>query len=353
MIFLPLPFVVALLLLILLVVMLRGDEPAKRNRAFLALVALCALQSVVVGLRWGYDFAALRFALPVLASGVPPLVLASFYSLIRSQERSVPGAGWIHATPTIGMLMLVLLAPGYIDFALIVEYVGYALALLNLARTGTDALDEARFEGAVAAHRALVIAAFSLCLSALFDLAIILDFEWTKGANIGLIVSNANMLGLLFIGLTAMVADRARALPVTIVDEDPASSVPQDREILDRIEQLLVSQKLARDDNLTLSRLARRAGLPARQISTAVNRLAGKNVSQYINDFRIADACRLLCETDMSVTAAMLESGFQTKSNFNREFRRVTSLSPGSWREQNRKEKPGQEGGAINATGYR
>lgn len=142
-IFLPLPFVVALLLLILLVVMLRGDEPAKRNRAFLALVALCALQSVVVGLRWGYDVAALRFALPVLASCVPPLVLASFHSLIRSEERSVPGAGWIHATPTIGVLMLVLLAPRYIDFALIVEYVGYALALLNLARTGTDALDDA------------------------------------------------------------------------------------------------------------------------------------------------------------------------------------------------------------------
>lgn len=58
------------------------------------------------------------------------------------------------------MLVPVLLAPRYIDFALIVEYVGYALALLNLARVGTDALDEARFEGAAAAHRALLIAAF-------------------------------------------------------------------------------------------------------------------------------------------------------------------------------------------------
>ncbi|WP_327290156.1 AraC family transcriptional regulator [Sinorhizobium americanum] len=93
---------------------------------------------------------------------------------------------------------------------------------------------------------------------------------------------------------------------------------------------------MSRDENLTLSRLARRAGVPARQISGAVNRLARKNVSQYINDFRIAEACRLLRESDMSVTAAMLESGFQTKSNFNREFRRVTSLSPASWREQNR-----------------
>ncbi|MBZ7926890.1 AraC family transcriptional regulator [Ensifer adhaerens] len=353
MIFLPLPFVVALLLLILLAFMLHGDEPARRNWPFFALVGLCALQSVIVGLRWGYDVAALKFALPLLASGVPPLVLASFHSLIRKDERSVAAAGWVHVAPTIGMLVPVLLAPRYIDFALIVEYVGYALALLNLARVGTDALDEARFEGAAAAHRALLIAAFSLCLSALFDLAILLDFEWTRGANIGLIVSNANLLGLLFIGLTAMVADRARALPAAgaVADEDPVAT-PQDREILDRIDQLLVGQKLARDENLTLSRLARRAGLPARQISTAVNRLAGKNVSQYINDFRIAEACRLLRETDMSVTTAMLESGFQTKSNFNREFRRVTSLSPGSWREQNREETPDREGEAIIGTGY-
>lgn len=92
MIFLPLPFVVALLLLVLLAFVLHGDEPARRNRPFYALLTLCALQSVIVGLRWGYDLAALKFALPVLASGVPPLVLASFHSLIRKDERSAAGS---------------------------------------------------------------------------------------------------------------------------------------------------------------------------------------------------------------------------------------------------------------------
>ena len=177
----------------------------------------------------------------------------------------------------------------------------------------------------------------ALCFG-LFDLAILLDFEWSKGANAALIVSNANLLGLLLIGLTAIVAARARAaLPPAASDAAQASSsADQDRDVLDRIEQLLVARKLFRDENLTLSRLARRAGVPARQISGAVNRLARKNVSQYINDFRIAEACRLLEGTDISVTAAMFEAGFQTRSNFNREFRRVTSLSPASWRDRNR-----------------
>ena len=80
------------------------------------------------------------------------------------------------------------------------------------------------------------------------------------------------------------------------------------------------------------TRLARRAGVPARRISSAVNRLRSANVSQYINGYRIAEACRLLRETDEPVTRIMFYAGFQTKSNFNREFLRVTGMSPRAWR---------------------
>jgi len=342
-IFVPLPFVVAVLLLALLAATLRSQGEAKGNRPFLALIALCALQSTLLGLRWGYGVVELRYALPVLASCIPPLVWASFSSLIHHDDDS-GYISWLHAAPPFAMLLLVLLAPGLIDAALLSLFVGYSLALLSLGRTGPDALDEARLDGAVSAHRALVLAAVSLCLSAFFDLVILLDFEWSQGANAALIVSNANLVALLLIGGTAIVAARARALSTVPADAAQAPSmVDHDREILSRVDRLLVEQKLFRDDNLTLSRLARRAGVPARQISGAINRIARKNVSQYINDRRIAEACRLLKETDMSVTAAMLDCGFQTKSNFNREFRRVTSVSPAAWRERNRS--PSEIGG--------
>jgi hypothetical protein len=134
------------------------------------------------------------------------------------------------------MVALVLLDPDLIDVALIVIFVGYALAVLNLGRTGPDALDEARIDGAVAAHRALVIAAASLCQSAFFDFAVLMDFEWSQGENVAFMVSNANLLGLLLIGLTAIVAARAQALPAAASDIDPTSSLAaQDREILDRV----------------------------------------------------------------------------------------------------------------------
>ena len=110
----------------------------------------------------------------------------------------------------------------------------------------------------------------------------------------------------------------------------------EDEQIAAQIEDLLSSTDLAKDPGLTLSRLARRASLPARSVSNAINRVHGRNVSQYINDIRIAEACRLLRESDITVTQAIYASGFQTKSNFNREFLRVTGKTPSAWRKAER-----------------
>jgi AraC-like DNA-binding protein len=330
--FIPLPFVVALLLAIHFAVLLRSDS--QDNRPFLALIGLCILQSVGVGLRWGYGIVELRYVLPVLAASLPPLALASFRSLVKRDEQEMP---WLHFLPPTIMLVLLPFAPYLIDVALVVIFVGYAVVLLRLAKAGPDALNEARLDGAAGAHKALLIAAGSLCLSAFFDIAVVFDFEWSEGEHVPLMVSNANLLSLFLVGLTAAVAARARPSPVNDDDagaEEPAAE--QDRALLERIDQLIADRKLFCDENLTLSRLARRAGVPSRQISVAINRTAGKNVSQYINDFRIAEACRLLRETEMPVTSVMLESGFQTKSNFNREFRRVTRRTPIAWRMESR-----------------
>ena len=49
MLFVPLPFVVALLLTILFVMLLRRNDETLANRPFLALIALCAVRRVVGG----------------------------------------------------------------------------------------------------------------------------------------------------------------------------------------------------------------------------------------------------------------------------------------------------------------
>lgn len=135
---------------------------------------------------------------------------------------------------------------------------------------------------------------------------------------------------------------------VTAIADTPAKDAPDpsaavakpsttnggedDLRIMHRLTTLLQAQTLYLDPNLTLAQLARKAGIPARQISAAVNRQCGLNVSQWINQYRIDKARQLLKETDFSITEIYGMAGFNTKSNFNREFSRITAMTPSAYR---------------------
>ena len=99
-----------------------------------------------------------------------------------------------------------------------------------------------------------------------------------------------------------------------------------------RLDALLESRRLYLDPELTLTRLAHVLHVPVKRLSAAINRSTGGNVSRHVNGYRVREACRAL-EGGASVTDAMLASGFNTKSNFNREFHRVTGRTPSAWRD--------------------
>jgi AraC-like DNA-binding protein len=337
--FVPLPFVAALLLAILLAVLIRRAGATAANRPVLALIGLCLVQAVLAGLRWGYGIEDVRFAMPVLAAATPPLVMACFAALSGGPGVRRPIAAWPYAVPPAVAGLLVAAAPGLIDPALIILYLGTAVLLLRLARGGPDALRFARLDGAVPAHRALALAAAWLAASAMLDIVLLFDAEWMRGVHAATAVGGAYLLVLLALGLCAAAAVPARPPAVAEAPgspEPPSPAAPSDAaaddEVMARIDDLMRTRGLFRDPDLSLDRLARRAGLPARRISAAINRATGRNVSQWVNDHRIGEACRLLAETDRPVTAVLFDSGFQTKSNFNREFRRVTGMAPLAWR---------------------
>jgi AraC-like DNA-binding protein len=272
---------------------------------------------------------------PVGAALVPPLVYGGVARQVRNSRSSPSLRLGLHALPAILIALLVVTWRGAIDVALPAIFIGYAGAILHLMRAGPDALRRTPFESAAPVYRALFFAAVTLLLSAALDLFVFLDFSWTQGRHAASMVAVANLMALIILSIAGAVAVRGRA-PAETEDEGGSSvAVPGDRETLDAIQALMQTKRPYRDPDLNLDRLARKAVLPARRISAAINRATGKNVSQFVNDFRIAEACDLLKDTDKSVTEIMLEVGFQTKSNFNREFRRVAQMTPVQWR-QNR-----------------
>jgi AraC-like DNA-binding protein len=346
MLFIPFPFAAAMMLLMLFAGSLRRSEREGRNVPFLVLILLAALQSVLLGLRWGYGITVLMYALPVTAAIVPPLAYCGVARLVRRSTRPLPQRLALHAAPAFLMSFMVATLPQAIDVSLISIFLGYAAAILRLTRQGTDTLRFATFEDASGVHKAILFAAVALILSALVDSYVALDFTWLNGQHAISVITGGNIGVLIVLSIAASAASHSPLPPQTeelILSARQESATPAepgadtaaaDRNVLSSIEALMQARQLYRDANLTLDRLARRAGIPARQISGAINRTTGKNVSQYVNEFRIAEACQLLQSTDKPVTAIMFEAGFQTKSNFNREFRRVTGLSPVEWRQQ-------------------
>lgn len=86
---------------------------------------------------------------------------------------------------------------------------------------------------------------------------------------------------------------------------------------------------------ITLAQAARKLQVPARQLSNAINLHYGASFSVLLNDQRIAHAQKLLLQApNLPVTEVMAEAGFASKSNFHKEFLRVTGTTPTLFREQ-------------------
>ena len=83
-------------------------------------------------------------------------------------------------------------------------------------------------------------------------------------------------------------------------EQDEENSVtPEDSErqqsMVARLDDYVAAQKPFLDPDLTLARLARKLTVPAKQLSSAINRVKGENVSRYINRHRIEHACGGRC----------------------------------------------------------
>ncbi len=59
-----------------------------------------------------------------------------------------------------------------------------------------------------------------------------------------------------------------------------------------------------------------------------------KTFITFLNEYRINHATKLLSETDVDVKTICYESGFNNLSNFFRNFRKITELTPNAYREE-------------------
>ncbi|SON57554.1 Bacillibactin transport regulator [Hartmannibacter diazotrophicus] len=325
---LPVPLIVAIVLAFLVIrILVVKDRPW----LLAVLIGVCGLQSLIVALNQYYGFGGLGRVQPVTATVIPPLAWVIFQvTAVRPFSRSLDVP---HAAVPLFAAFCVVFAPMAVDVVVCGVFLIYGGLMLNGLRAGPDGLPRMRLEAGERPELVWRVIALALILSAVNDglIALVLaqGMDWLKP----LIVGGFSSLALLAIGILGLSQSLAQepddAARQREADEDPGV-VEEHAALMSRLRHLLNEEPLYLDPNLTLARLARRLGVPAKHLSTAINRGSGQNVSRFINDFRIRHACALLARGD-SVTSAMLESGFNTKSNFNREFLRVSGVAPSAW----------------------
>lgn len=118
------------------------------------------------------------------------------------------------------------------------------------------------------------------------------------------------------------------------------STLTQDKadEHLQKLLKIMNSEKLFRDNEMNLQKLADKLDILPHHLSQIINEKLNQNFFDFINNYRIEEAKRLLISSDKTnytILAIAEESGFNSKTAFNTAFKKFTNQTPSEFRKTN------------------
>lgn len=114
----------------------------------------------------------------------------------------------------------------------------------------------------------------------------------------------------------------------------PAPATTADPVVVERIRRALEDEQLYLNPTLTLAELSAHTGLAPRLISFTVNNGFGQSFNDLVNGYRVAEVKRRLATPDaqrLTLLGIAFESGFNSKTTFNRIFKQFTGVAPRDW----------------------
>ena len=115
---------------------------------------------------------------------------------------------------------------------------------------------------------------------------------------------------------------------------DGPTATDDEHALMEQIERLVADKALFKQPDLSIASVAALCGKSHRVVSTAINHCKGMNFKTYINEWRVEEAISLIEDGWLkrhTMNALAMETGFTSRVNLYRAFKRKTGMSPTDW----------------------
>ena len=116
---------------------------------------------------------------------------------------------------------------------------------------------------------------------------------------------------------------------VTVSTQEVSTFQTRNKERIDKIFQYTIDYF---HEPITLTAVASSAGMSIPAFCNYFKKSTKKTYIDFLNEVRIGNACKLLMDTQKSIEEICYESGFNTLTNFNKQFIKVKKLTPSKYR---------------------
>lgn len=110
---------------------------------------------------------------------------------------------------------------------------------------------------------------------------------------------------------------------------------PINMDYVEKLEAAMEQDKLFLNPNLSFERMAEKVDIPIKDLSATINRHYQINFYEFINNYRINEAKRLLEDPKQdhrSITEIFYDAGFNSKSVYNTLFKKKFNMTPSQYR---------------------
>ena len=102
----------------------------------------------------------------------------------------------------------------------------------------------------------------------------------------------------------------------------------------DRINVVFNHVKTNFKEDISLEEIADLVSMTVPSFCRYFKKITNKTFTQFVNEYRLVHASKLLAEQPMSITQVCYDSGFNNFSHFNKSFKAFTGQNPSEYRNQ-------------------